>query len=390
MAVTVLQIVALFVCLVAAHTLQLSQQRSSDASWSMTSEGAAGLVPGQAGGPRPHRRQGGRHPHRHPAIPGSSRVSSSSSHPREAVVVLSRGLENECAFQWLLALARSSSTDTWHRDVWFLHDKKRPVNQTQAKMLTNLNVHIDIQADVPSGGGWSSFHNVITFRSGFTKPSFLIFASSHSEYDFFWFIEDDAFFTGRWSDLFAAPYEQEFEQKFLPVANPDMSFKGPSIKGSADLVGIFNQEPMSWPWSKSTFLGHKFGESNSTSLKFLWPVARFSHTYVHALAEALSDGKVSGHHEAVAGNFCSASPWCTMEHLPVNSDGVWGAGYGPFQDFKPGFGKLSYVASWHHSFEPGHHFRDSQAPQLSSVYHPVKCAFSEDVGAQALAYAHLA
>jgi len=341
-------------------------------------------------------------------------VSESSHHnglgshspPHEAVVLPMRNVEDECHFQRLLALALSSSADVRHRDVWFLHDHKSPpTNSTRVDILAKAGVFVASQPDIPAQGGWPSFGGK---DSGDTKPSFLVFASRHSEYDFFWFLEDDALFTGKWSSLFDSPYQSNaVVTEFLdPLTLLDSSSKQDNMihqdiksgmledkrwerflellatKGNsrADIIGHFSISafPDWWGWKGCKVLGHTCLESNRTQANLQWMAARFSKRYVQALATALSDKTQSrathGHHEGVAATFCVLSSWCSMEQL--QNRGVFQCfNQGRYMD--PHRMTLSYLSSG----EPPYHV------QMSRVYHPVKCEASSTVGAEALQYA---
>jgi hypothetical protein len=306
-------------------------------------------------------------------------VGSVQNLPREAVVVLSRDLASECKYQWLVALAQSSSTDTWHRDVFFLHDEETPPsNATRLQTLESLGVTVARQpfARTTKGTWWSfagavnngQYHND---SSGLTKQSFVMFANDHPEYDFFWFVEDDTFFTGKWSELFAVPYSESN-----------------NMNASADLVGsLYNRQSMAkydpafakkWTeetmpsYQSKTFLGYNWGQTKETSLMFWWPVSRYSRNFVQALAASLDDpakGATVGHHEIITANFCVVSPWCTFGLLPDSSLGVYtGYGWGPFK----GRSKMSleYLAE-----------NDPSSPgeiRLHRVYHPVKCDVADN------------
>merc|ERR1719310_1463183 len=108
------------------------------------------------------------------------------------------------------------------------------------------------------------FHND---SAGFTKQSFVLFANAHPEYDFFWFVEDDTFFTGKWSELFAMPHSEKN-----------------NMNASADLVGsLYNRQSLEkydpvfakkWAegtmpsYQSNTILGYNWGQTPETSLLF--------------------------------------------------------------------------------------------------------------------------
>merc|ERR1712083_856564 len=73
-----------------------------------------------------------------------------------------------------------------------VHEKKKEWRN----QLKNAGVSIAPQPEVPLGrGGWISFGGP---TSKLTKPSFLVFARSHPEYDYVWFLEHDVFYTGKY------------------------------------------------------------------------------------------------------------------------------------------------------------------------------------------------
>lgn len=292
--------------------------------------------------------------------------------PREAIVLLMKAMSDQCRFERLMALALTSSTEKRKRDVYFLHDEKfAPTDQTQLDMLKKAGVFITPQPKAPTENSWMTFGDP---SSGPTKPSFLSFAKSHPEYDYFWLIEDDAFYTGKWGEFFDAP---------LLEGN-----------ATADLIGSFRVRSQAWIWWKHSWTGKGLetkkkdgmcmikgkpclttderGQSNA--LQFMWPVSRHSKIFVNDLANALSDksAPTQGHHEALIANYCRSQSWCTLARL--QSEGV----YIPNPNKQNEKLSLEYLTSSH----PPHKL------QASHIYHPVKCEASAKTGTQALCYAN--
>jgi len=287
---------------------------------------------------------------------------------KEAIVLLMKSMSDECRFQRLMALAKTASTDKRKRDVWFLHDANfAPTDQAQVEQLKKAGVKIAAQPQPPA--------SLVHFgdpSSGHTKPSFLEFAKEHPEYDYFWLMEDDVFFTGKWGEFFDMPLE-----------------KGTS---STDLIGAYRVRSKPWVWWKHSWTGNASQTKRapclidgkeclevnevgqSVSLQFFWPVSRISKKFLTELRATLDTGKTKGHHEAVVANFCKKSDWCTMSQLPATG------AYVANQNKENTALTLEYVADKY----PPHKL------QTSHVYHPVKCeAGGAEMGTQALCYAKL-
>jgi len=296
---------------------------------------------------------------------------------REAIVLLMKGMSDECRFQRLMALAMSSSTEKRGRDVWFLHDEKEPpTDKEKVKMLKKAGVFIAPQPKTPDQKSWVSFGDP---TSGKTKPSFLAFANSHPEYDNYWLLEDDVFYTGKWGEFFDVPLTEGYD--------------------NADVIGQFRVKSGRWVWWRHQWAGqnakvnrnlcmlkgkdceHYFEDdkgqvkhdptvARNGALQFFWPASRFSRKYVAELSKALSEGGTEGHHEALVANFCRSEEWCTMQQLPQ---------MGAYKTSGQTRGQSLTLDALSHNNAP---FK----LQANHVYHPVKCEDGLQAGTQQLCF----
>lgn len=271
---------------------------------------------------------------------------------REAVIFVTKWLNSLCLFGRLLALVESASSTHHPRHVWLLHNKSHPPEDApMTSELLAAGLRTAPQPDAPAA--WDSFAG--GFHSGNSKPAFLAFALAHSEYEFFWHLEDDVFYTGRWHVLFDSVWK--------------------SRNSSADLVSDFRRADKHWHWfHHCRVLGDPCHSKHRSKLMSLWPAARYSRRFASELADSLSTANSTyGHHEAVTASFCAASAWCSM--VKLQRRGVFEtAGWGPFRN------KSNQSLEKTSALYPPHHV------EMDRVYHPVKCQASATLGDAALQY----
>ena len=123
-----------------------------------------------------------------------------------------------------------------------------------------------------SAEAWKSFGDR---RSGNTKASLLLWAAKHPEYDYVWHIEDDVFFTGRWSQCFDAALSSpaDIVAEWNEVTNPN------------GITKFFRPEAC-------YFEGVPCRDRKMR--KVWWPVVRLSSRLMSMLRTALSQGRAKG------------------------------------------------------------------------------------------------
>lgn len=282
---------------------------------------------------------------------------------REAVCVSLPDADSLCHQQRLLALARSvTSPNGTSRDLWVLHAANWTPNEAGGlwSELREAGLRTDAQPACPDTIPWRTFGSE---RSGWSKAAFIQFAKDHTEYDYFWAMEADTFYTGRWFTLFNT-----------------------FVASSADLLGHWHNEHLKWNSSSPasdilhcSVLGHPCPHRHSRLNRMYWPVLRVSRRFATELASSLSadiNGS-SGHHEILTEPFCDASSWCTARQFPDAIVGIFRlAGWGPFKEES-----MATLAQMR--------VRANSSGLLppNRVYHPVKCEVDDNSGEVALDYA---
>lgn len=220
---------------------------------------------------------------------------------REAIVVVTRSLTPPLA-KWLKALEASSGDA---RDVWVLHDASFNSSSYPDPLQ---RVKFAVQPAIPRQPyqRWRSWMSFGYKRSGNSKASFILWAVKHPEYDYFWHLEDDVFFTGKWSYLFdsLSQIHADFVAKSF-----NMTFRPKEDWNSAMVLNrLACRAEVSYPCIAKDDLSAGFP-------RVLWMAARLSRRFANAIADAFNKRQARGHHELVTGVICQ-HVGCTMMLLP--------------------------------------------------------------------------
>lgn len=314
--------------------------------------------------------------------PGTSSRSRSGSN-RTAIVLLMGDLDGCHACR---AQAVVESLDA-QQDLWVLH-KRTPQDVALVADLRRRGAFVEPQEAVPSHGGWESFGSE---ASGYSKSAFIRWVVRHPEYRFAWQLEDDVFYTGRWGDLFrtldqAYPTTSLLSKQSHDTGIPNGVLSAPTM---CHMPGGSEEDFSS---CVSLRRANASAEVEQVHLHVLWFLTRVTPEWATTMFQALDregiDG-ARGHHEAITGPLCEASPECTDAPLPSSVLGSMLPGHWPFEGSfflsDPTKQTLEQVASTDEFFQ---HRRGAEGRvRRGLLYHPAKCEAAHDVAEKALAWA---
>ena len=284
------------------------------------------------------------HNHTCKDLPTRLQSNETISTETTAVIWATRFLD-ECdaaRLNHLVATAGKQDHMGRRRDIWVLHNHHALGGPNDSrlerskKLLTELHVN-STQQFLKSQ--FPIFDDV--FGAGTSKSSSLSVIIQNN-YSYVWILEDDAYYSGPWSDIFDLP-----------------------IHGSVDVVAKFNPANHQWfqgkpPCFVNTSKNQSCEDVHPTAA--FWPIIRMSNAFASALWTEMRHGRARGHHEAIVAAFCQSRGF-RMEPFPTNRIGVYELGGGK--------GALSGDLG-------------DLNPTLRRFYHPVKCV--KHVTAQKMAY----
>lgn len=282
--------------------------------------------------------------------------------PREAVLFQVQKLDSLCISQSLMALVKSSSSPQGpKRDVWYVFDPETPpqANGPLMRELLAAGLKVEKCEMYPTNDCWNTFAE--PSMAGVSKGCSLNFARRHSEYDRFWFVEEDTFFTGKWHTFFDAQMQN----------NADIFAKldTDALRAKDEWKPTLNVR------NCVTKGGHCWGRDGMTT-RAMWFLLRASRRFLTELADSTDRNETCAHHE-ISSMFCAMSDWCTLSHIPENLHGYfWPGHYGAFVDGK--------WATWKRMLEVSD-MEEKMTPNLA--FHPVKCWADDLRGLIAMAYA---
>ena len=269
-----------------------------------------------------------------------------------AVLMVARQMSG-CQYKRLLALAASAGTvDTWMfleevPSTWFNEMYSAIPCEYQAGLSVDryfIGKHDDFIRGVDFKL-WNGFER----KNGTSKVAFIHFLL-FSPYEYAWYIEDDAFFTGSWSNFFDV---------FPP--NHDAVVHETWANASK------------WYWNIPCRVNKKPECARFNSLlQWFWFTARFSKKFMHSFVDLVESETLYGHCEAIAPLACEMTQ-CTRHFL------------------------LPYTNP--RGFTAGHLTLDEQAEQWTLeytangtimqnyLYHPVKCDADHTLGIRQLEWA---
>jgi len=301
----------------------------------------------------------------------------------EAVVMLTRKV-TWCSYNRAVHLASSVN----ERRVYLLYSKQTQDLESVAiangscAELKKRPYQVKAQPEVPST--WRTFGGL---RSGVSKPAFIKWLASSTNLKYAWHIEDDAFFSGAWNDLF-----------------------DPFRHNTADIVAtrILRYDDSGRGWNKQLAIRCRVQGRPCAMRGVLhhssWPVLRLSHRLATRIATALDSGQLTGTHEA---SLLAACRWllgprhCSFTTLHPIQLGiiVLGGERVPFQSISPNkFLRKKRI------FRRRPHATDFSLPFLlrtwgnnnftetgnvtppHKLYHPVKCAADGTISLEACMY----
>jgi len=294
--------------------------------------------------------------------------ASNSPLKKTAIVVVTQFVDDCTAARLEHLVKTAGNPESSH--VWCLHNHKGLKNNTQRNIseawlqkIPGLHSAQQSKAQHPK-----AFWPFDSKRSGSAKRSFLDFVVQHRDlYQEAWHLEDDVFFTGRWSDFFNANNEQDqYDVMAMGVANKTLEWGHWTSchlylhKNTSDILSISNvKEPTTLITPDDQ--QHQHDQTNCTEISHttvMWSMLRVNVKFAQDLLTQVEQRWVVGHHEGVVGAFAKAHGY----RLGLNE----------FQ--KVGFVHNGGVGKW----------RQSQKLDLENVkaipghlYHPVKCAAYE-------------
>eukprot|EP00316_Scyphosphaera_apsteinii_P024622 CAMPEP_0119339132 /NCGR_PEP_ID=MMETSP1333-20130426/97650_1 /TAXON_ID=418940 /ORGANISM="Scyphosphaera apsteinii, Strain RCC1455" /LENGTH=331 /DNA_ID=CAMNT_0007350609 /DNA_START=114 /DNA_END=1109 /DNA_ORIENTATION=- len=207
---------------------------------------------------------------------------------------------------------------------------------------------------------------------------------AQSKYEHVWHIEDDAFFTGPWHELFGeyARSTADLVGKLTNVTKGDQHGYKASCRVRRESQGdVAAEHPGDSMLARSEDLWARCFSGRAREpcrhCWTSWPVLRISRRLAQVIKEALMKGAV-GHHEALTGAVCARYTWCIRQPF----DEARLLGY--FLGGEPGF-KRSVNSSTRMTLHGINRFLGLPRAVRGTIYHPVKCAASPEAGEQQLA-----
>jgi hypothetical protein len=282
-----------------------------------------------------------------PRTDSGTRGLVSENSPRTAVVYLTRALD-ECR---AMRLGHLLQTVPPNMDVWLLHNHNLMNNGT--KLITSIN-HVRRLEREHILYNQSQANELITEfddpPSGAAKSSFLRWVVAHPEYKHAWHMEDDIFFTGKWSHFFAqADKEADFIGAKFERINGWEYFRGTRCSMDQTYIPSYIKKR-----SNITVNGRIMCRDVLT-WRTLWCIARFSTQFAQFLLDDILSGTLQGHHEGVVHGVLMGHENLTFSDLPPISGYYKSGGWGNFKN-------RSYCSL--DTYQP---INDNR------YYHPVKC-----------------
>lgn len=215
-----------------------------------------------------------------------------------------------------------------------------------------------------TSSAWRAFGGKLI---NYSKGAFLLWLLSEGSHcTHTWQIEDDVFFTGRWSHLFDA-YAHH---------NTDLIALTSEIKPTAN-----------WPWEAHCYIEPAVPcRRDGQLLSVVWPLLRLSQRLAFELSRVLERGG-NGFHEAILQPVCARANWCS--HAPLGASDVGRLVAGHIGGVSKTQQTLEFLAlnqskGWRTNVS-------SEARQLgipeNRVWHPVKCEADERLGSKARRWA---
>jgi hypothetical protein len=249
-------------------------------------------------------------------------------------------------------------------DVWILYNHRTlkqgsPEHKLSVKLIADLKRFTKSELGFQLRGATqaSTTSPLDGSRSGSGKSSFLKLIVQ-GQYKHAWHLEDDIWFTSRWSHLFLASGKDASSQDILASGGPAPDnwyhYNKCSIRIPA-WPELFQNPP------QRMFLGLECRKIQPMMVR--WPILRVSLRFAEALLELSKAGAVMGHHEAVVAPMCHAYHYdCNYHDLQQFVGHLVTAGWGKWQN------SSAMTLERHATEDVGHTITNNK------LYHPVKCS----------------
>ena len=229
---------------------------------------------------------------------------------------LARTINDDCRRSRFAALLASAG----NRSVWLLYNEHPSNESLSALKRQNLSGSLNLarQPNV-TRPEWRTFGGKMI---GYSKAAFVIWLLTHPECQYTWQLEDDNFFTGRWSDFFDAHLPQMVDLIAPTTALADATL----AQLSANKGGPAPSAGPEYARAHNCFLSSSNSSADSSVpcrrwpiSVIVWPLIRLSHRLARELAQTIDDRGGHGFHEYMLAPVCDLARRCAQLTVQVAS-----------------------------------------------------------------------